>query len=243
MKQDTLYGIHAIEKFLKQSPHLVYGLVFQKGVDNKRIQNLKHQAQSLGVRFELQPKSYFNRLEGVHQGVVATIAKQAELQESDLISMMDATAKPLFLFLDEVQDPHNLGAILRTADAVGVTAVVLPKHNSVGVNATVRKVACGAAETVKVVVVSNLSRTLKTLQQAGLWVTGLAGETDSTIYDMDFSGAVGLVMGAESTGLRKLTRESCDHLAAIPMQGSVESLNVSVAAAVCLYEVLRQRSQ
>ncbi|QAB15612.1 23S rRNA (guanosine(2251)-2'-O)-methyltransferase RlmB [Hydrogenovibrio thermophilus] len=243
MKQDTLYGIHAIEKFLKQSPHLVYSLVFQKGVENKRIQGLMAQAKSLGIQYQFEPKSYFNRFDAVHQGVVATIAKQAELQESDLLSMMETESQPVFLFLDEVQDPHNLGAILRTADAVGVTAVVLPKHNSVGVNATVRKVACGAAETVKVVVVANLARTLKTMQQSGLWVTGLAGETDSTIYDMDFTGSVGLVMGAEGSGLRKLTREICDHLAAIPMVGAVESLNVSVATGVTLYEVFRQRQR
>lgn len=241
MKHDNLYGIHAIEKFLKQSPHLIYELVFVKGVHNKRLQALQAQASQLGLNVRFEPKSYFNQFDGVHQGVVATIAKQAELTESDLKQMMEETPNPVFLFLDEVQDPHNLGAILRTADATGVTAVVIPKHHSVGVNATVRKVASGAAETVKLVVASNLVRTVKDLQQAGLWVTGLAGETDQTIYQMDWCGPVGIVMGAEGSGLRKLTRESCDYLAAIPMVGTVESLNVSVAAAVTLYEVFRQR--
>lgn len=241
MKQDVLYGIHAIEKFLKQSPHLIYELVFVKGAHNKRLQSLQSQASQLGVNARQEPKSYFNQFDGVHQGVVATIAKQAELTEADLAKMMEITENPLFLFLDEVQDPHNLGAILRTADATGVTAVVIPKHNSVGVNATVRKVASGAAETVKLVVVSNLARTLKGLQQQGLWVTGLAGETEQILYQVDFTGAVGIVMGAEGSGLRKLTRESCDHLAAIPMVGTVESLNVSVAAGVALYEAFRQR--
>jgi len=241
VKRDILYGIHAIEKFLKQSPHLIYELVFVKGVHNKRLQALQSQAKQLGVNARLEPKSYFNQFEGVHQGVVATIAKQAELTEADLKGIMETTSNPLFLFLDEVQDPHNLGAILRTADATGVSAVVIPKHNSVGVNATVRKVASGAAEIVKLVVVSNLVRTLKDLQQSGLWVTGLAGETDQTLYQVDLTGAVGIVMGAEGSGLRKLTRESCDHLAAIPMVGTVESLNVSVAAGVALYEAFRQR--
>lgn len=241
MKQEQLFGIHVIEKLLKQSPHLIYGLSVQKGSLNKRVQALVDQAKRLGVQVNLEPKSFFNRVEGVHQGVVALVAKQADLTESDLLKLVEQIDNPLFLFLDEVQDPHNLGAILRTADATGVDAVVIPKHNSVGLNATVRKVACGAAETVKLIVVSNLSRTLKDLQQAGMWMTGLAGETDQTIYDMDFKGSVGLVMGAEGTGLRKLTRESCDHLAAIPMVGSVESLNVSVATGVTLYEAYRQR--
>ncbi len=156
--------------------------------------------------------------------------------------MVDSLDNPLFLFLDEVQDPHNLGAILRTADATGVDAVIIPKHNSVGMNATVRKVACGAAETVKLIVVSNLTRTIKDIQKKGMWMTGLMGETDKTIYDVNLTGAVGLVMGAEGTGLRKLTGETCDYLAAIPMVGSVESLNVSVAAGVVLYEALRQRA-
>lgn len=241
MKQEQLFGIHAIEKLLKQSPHLIYALSVQKGPLNKRVQALVDQAKRLGVTVNAEAKSFFSQVEGVHQGVIALVAKQADLTESDLVKMVEEINNPLFLFLDEVQDPHNLGAILRTADATGVDAVVIPKHNSVGLNATVRKVACGAAETVKLVVVSNLVRTLKDLQQKGMWMTGLAGETDQTIYDMDFKGSIGLVMGAEGSGLRKLTRENCDHLAAIPMVGSVESLNVSVATGVTLYEVYRQR--
>lgn len=241
MKQERLFGIHAIEKLIKQSPHLIYSIHVLKGANNKRVQGLVDQAKHLGVNVLLEPKSFFNKLDGVHQGVVAMVAKQADLTEADLTKLVEESDNPLILFLDEVQDPHNLGAILRTADATGVAAVVIPKHNSVGLNATVRKVASGAAESVKLVVVSNLTRTIKDMQQAGLWVTGLAGETDQTIYDMNFQGAVGIVMGAEGSGMRKLTKETCDHLAAIPMVGVVESLNVSVAAGVVLYEALRQR--
>lgn len=241
MKQETLYGVHAIEKLLKQSPHLIFSIAVQKGPLNKRVQSIVDQAKRLGVAWHAEPKSYFNKLDGVHQGVVALVAKQADLTESNLAGLVAELENPLFLFLDEVQDPHNLGAILRTADATGVDAVIIPKHQSVGLNATVRKVACGAAETVKLVVVSNLTRTIKDMQQCGMWMTGLAGETDQTIYQMDFKGSVGLVMGAEGSGLRKLTRETCDHLAAIPMVGSVESLNVSVATGVTLYEAFRQR--
>ena len=243
MKQETLYGIHAIEKLLKQAPESVFNLTVQKGPLNKRVQSLVNSARKLGLTVLMEPKSFFNNLEGVHQGVVATIAKQAALTESVLAELVESLDTPLFLFLDEVQDPHNLGAILRTADATGVDAVIIPKHNSCGMNATVKKVACGAAEIVKLIVVSNLTRSMKDMQKLGMWMTGLAGETEQTIYDVDFKGSVGLVMGAEGTGLRQLTRENCDYLAAIPMAGSVESLNVSVASGVTLYEVMRQRSK
>ena len=242
MSQEQLYGIHAIEKLIKQSPQSIFNLTHQKGPLNKRVQSLVNQARKLGLNISAEPKSFFNKIDGVHQGIVATVAKQASLKESDLINLVDSLDNPLFLFLDEVQDPHNLGAILRTADATGVDAVIIPKHNSVGMNATVRKVACGAAETVKLIVVSNLTRTIKDIQKKGMWMTGLMGETDKTIYDVNLTGAVGLVMGAEGTGLRKLTGKTCDYLAAIPMVGSVESLNVSVAAGVVLYEALRQRA-
>lgn len=242
MKQEQIYGLHAVEKFLKQSPHLIYQLIFEKGPMNKRQQALQDQAKKLDLNLSFETKAFFNQYDGLHQGVIATVAKQPDLTEADLLDIFEKSNNPLFLFLDEVQDPHNLGAILRTADAVGVTAVIIPKHNSVGINPTVRKVASGAAETVKLIVVSNLARTIKDLQQAGVWMVGLDGDTDKTIYQMDFKGAIGLVMGAEGSGLRKLTRDTCDYLAAIPMQGSVESLNVSVAAGVTLYEVMRQRA-
>ncbi len=241
MKQEQIFGLHAVEKFLKQSPHLIFNLVFEKGPMNKRQQSLQNQAKSLGVNCSFETKSFFKRYEGLHQGVIATVAKQADLTEGDLLNIFKNSTRPLFLFLDEIQDPHNLGAILRTADATGVDAVIIPKHNSVGINSTVRKVASGAVETVKLIVVNNLSRTLKEMQQAGMWMVGLDGETEQTIYQMDFKGATGLVMGSEGSGLRKLTKENCDYIAVIPMLGSVESLNVSVAAGVVLYEAYRQR--
>ena len=239
--QELIYGIHAVEKFIKQSPHLIYVLSVIKGKLNPRQQALVDAAQAAGLHVQFEPKSYFNKLEGPHQGVAAQVASRPDLTEKALPEILANCENPLFLFLDEVQDPHNLGAILRTADAVGVDAVVIPKHNSVGVNATVRKVACGAAESVKLIVVNNLVRTLKSLKKEGMWMIGLAGETEQTIYQMDFKGSIGIVMGAEGSGLRKLTREVCDHHAAIPMVGSVESLNVSVATGIVLYEAFRQR--
>jgi 23S rRNA (guanosine2251-2'-O)-methyltransferase len=242
MSQQSLYGIHAIERVLKQAPQHIYRLVLEEGRLNARQQALKALADKLGVRCEIQPKSFFSKLDGIHQGVFAEVAKQAQWSEEDLENLVSTKPDALILFLDEVQDPHNLGAILRTADAIGVDAVVIPKNNSVGINATVRKVACGAADTVQTLVVTNLSRTINRLQQAGLWVIGLAGEAESTIYQAKFSGKLGLVMGAEGTGMRQLTRQNCDEILAIPMLGEVESLNVSVATAVTLYEIQRQRA-
>ena len=241
MKQELIYGLHTVEKFLKQAPHLVYQLTIIKGKLNQRQQELANQAKALGVQTEFSPKSSFIKADGNHQGVMALVSPMPEMNESDLQAIMEKADQPLFLFLDEVTDPHNLGAILRTADAIGVDAVIIPKHKSVGMNATVRKVASGAADNVKLIVVSNLVRSIKTMQEAGMWMTGLAGETDQTIYDQNFSGSVGIVMGAEGSGLRQLTKETCDHLASIPMMGVVESLNVSVATGVVLYEAFRQR--
>lgn len=243
MKQETIYGLHAVEKFIKQSPQLVYQLSFIKGHLNNRQRSVYDYAVSLGLSPEYVAKSAFNKVDGNHQGVMALVAKRPDLTESDLLTIMENASNPLFIFLDEVQDPHNLGAILRTADAVGVDAVIIPKHNSVGMNPTVRKVASGAADNVKLIVVSNLTRTLKEMQQAGMWMVGLDGDTDQTIYDQDLTGSIGIVMGTEGSGLRRLTRESCDYLAAIPMVGVVESLNVSVATGITVYEAFRQRQQ
>ncbi|BBP45489.1 23S rRNA (guanosine-2'-O-)-methyltransferase RlmB [Thiosulfatimonas sediminis] len=242
MKQQLIFGLHSVERFLKQAPQSVFSIQFIKGRLNPRQQNLLDQARALGLNVELVNKSAFDKADGNHQGVMAMVEKQKDLTEVDLLKIAEGKSNPLFVFLDEVQDPHNLGAILRTADAVGVDAVVIPKNQSVGMNATVRKVACGAADTVKLVVVTNLVRTIKDLQQQGMWMVGLAGETEQTIYQIDFKGSIGIVMGAEGSGLRRLTREACDHLAAIPMAGVVESLNVSVATGVTLYEAMRQRN-
>lgn len=242
MSQQTLYGIHAIERLFKQAPQDIFRLVLIEGRLNPRQQNLKQLAEKLDIKLEFQSKAFFNKLDGIHQGAYAEVAKQAQWSEADLLQLVETKADALILFLDEVQDPHNLGAILRTADATGVDAVVVPKNNSVGINPTVRKVASGAVETVNFVVVTNLTRTLKNLQQAGLWVVGLDGETSQTIYQAKFSGKLGLVMGSEGSGLRQLTRETCDEVLAIPMMGAVESLNVSVATAVALYEIQRQRA-
>jgi 23S rRNA (guanosine2251-2'-O)-methyltransferase len=188
---------------------------------------------------------------GRHQGVVAEAfnipvsgdMNQSNLwQEQDLLRVVDNKEGPLLLLvLDGVTDPHNLGACLRSADAAGVDAVVVPKDKSADLTPTVRKVACGAAEVVPFVRVTNISRTLQALQERGVWLYGTAGESEKSIYDSDLSGSIALVMGAEGSGLRRLTREQCDFLVNLPMAGSVSSLNVSVATGICLFEIVRQR--
>ena len=171
-----------------------------------------------------------------------TGTEQAGQHEADLAAIVEQQAKPFILILDGVTDPHNLGAILRSADAAGVHAVVAPKDRSVKLTSVVRKVACGAAESVPFITVTNLARTLRELQDAGVWIVGTAGETETLVYDADLKGPLAIVLGAEGEGLRRLTRETCDSLVKIPMFGTVSSLNVSVAAGICLFEAVRQRS-
>jgi 23S rRNA (guanosine2251-2'-O)-methyltransferase len=177
-----------------------------------------------------------------HQGVLAQCRAAAERTEGELPGLLASLSGPaLLLVLDGIQDPHNLGACLRSADAAGAQAVILPKDNAAPITPVVRKVASGAAEVLPVFQVTNLARTLDELKDAGVWLIGAAGEAEQTLYDVDLRGPVALVLGAEGTGLRRLTREKCDHLARIPMAGTVESLNVSVATGIFLFEAVRQR--
>ena len=181
--------------------------------------------------------------EVAHQGVAAEVLPLAPWSEDDLVGALGLAQNPLVLALDGVQDPHNLGACLRTADACGVLAVVVPKDRAAHLTPVVRKVAAGAAETVPLVTVTNLVRTLKLLKEAGLWITGADGDATRAAAEVDFTGGTVLVMGAEGAGLRQLTRQTCDHLVSLPRLGAVESLNVSVATGMLLYEVVRQRSK
>jgi 23S rRNA (guanosine2251-2'-O)-methyltransferase len=215
----------------------------QKGRSDARMEALLESARVQDVRIDYVAREVLDEMaEGRHQGVVVSARGSRALKEKDLKQLLDSLDHtPLLLILDGVTDPHNLGACLRTADAAGVDAVIVPKDNSASLNATVRKVACGAAEVVPLVQVTNLARTMKMLQQDGIWVTGTAGEAEQSIYEMDLTGPMALVMGAEGKGMRRLTRENCDHLASLPMAGSVSSLNVSVATGVCLFEIARQR--
>ncbi|WP_102798666.1 23S rRNA (guanosine(2251)-2'-O)-methyltransferase RlmB [Bowmanella denitrificans] len=243
-QQEWLYGIHALESLLQREPERLIELFVLKGREDERLTNIINQARRFGASIQFcQRKTLDDKAHGEqHQGVVAKARPGRQYDEKDLDQILSASGSPFLLILDGVTDPHNLGACLRTADAAGVHAVVVPKDKSASLTPTVRKVACGAAEVIPLVQVTNLARTLKELQQAGVWIVGTAGEAQQDIYQAKLTGPIALVMGAEGKGMRRLTREHCDELIKLPMAGSVSSLNVSVATGICLYEVVRQRA-
>ncbi|GGW82568.1 23S rRNA (guanosine(2251)-2'-O)-methyltransferase RlmB [Alteromonas halophila] len=243
-QQEWLYGLHAMQSVLQKEPERIIEILVLKGRNDDRLGDIVNQARRFGISLQFcQRKTLDDKVGGQqHQGVVARAKPARVLDESDLDTIVENARQPFFLVLDGVTDPHNLGACLRTADGAGVDAVIVPKDKSASLTPTVRKVACGAAEVMPLIQVTNLARTLKHLKDNGVWVVGTAGETDQTLYDIDVSGPTALVMGAEGKGMRRLTREHCDHLVKLPMAGSVTSLNVSVATGVCLYEIVRQRA-
>lgn len=249
MNKEWIYGIHAVSELLRQHPEDVLELQLLQGRDDKRVNEIKALASAAGVQWqELERRDLDRRLRNlpsgaVHQGVIALVRLGGQLlDEKALDALLDALERPaLLLVLDEITDPHNLGACLRTADAAGVDAVIVPKDRSAPLNMTARKVACGAAETVPYAAVTNLSRTLESLKQRGIWIAGAAGEATQSLYEIDFAQPTAIVMGSEGKGLRRLTREHCDYLMAIPMAGALSSLNVSVATGLCLFEAVRQR--
>lgn len=247
MAEDWVYGIHAVTAALKYEAGQLRGLWVERQRRDARIQALMEIATQHGVPIRPVDRSELDRLSGGvrHQGVMVRLAQpQKSHREPSLIEVLDAAAGvPLLLVLDGVQDPHNLGACMRSAAAAGVTAVIVPTDRAVGLNATVRKVACGAAEIVPFISVTNLTRTLGALREQGIWIIGATGDAEKTLYQIDFTVPTAIVLGAEEKGLRRLTRENCDHLARISMvEGGVESLNVSVATGVFLFEARRQRS-
>ena len=243
---DIAFGIHAVDSLLRRAPQRILVLFVQTDRNDKRIQSLLTLAKNQGVSVTRVPKSDLDtKVAERHQGVVAVIepaSSEANLSERDLVAYVSGVERPLVLVLDGVTDPHNLGACLRSADAAGVHAVVVPKDNSAELNAEARKVASGAAEAIPLVRVTNLARTLKALKEAGLWVVGTTGEADTVLYDQDLTLPVVIVMGAEGPGMRRLTTDACDFLVKLPMAGDVSSLNVSVATGVCLFEAVRQRT-
>ncbi|NIM33029.1 MAG: 23S rRNA (guanosine(2251)-2'-O)-methyltransferase RlmB [Pseudomonas stutzeri] len=242
---EKIYGLHAVEALLRHHPKRVKQVWLAEGRGDPRVQVLIELAAQARVSVgQCERREMDAWVEGVHQGVVADVSPSQVWGEAMLDELLDrAEGPPLLLVLDGVTDPHNLGACLRTADAAGALAVIVPKDKSATLNATVRKVACGAAEVIPLVAVTNLARTLGKLQQKGLWVVGTAGEAEQSLYAQDLTGPIVLVMGAEGRGMRRLTREHCDYLVRLPMAGSVSSLNVSVATGVCLFEALRQRGR
>lgn len=242
MNSAVIYGVHAVAAALEKKGQVQALLLEQRKRPNARLAALIDQARKAQVSLSYVSADELDQLAegGRHQGVVARVATVE--MPSDLEGYIDSLGRaPFLLILDGVTDPHNLGACLRSADAAGVDAVIVPKDNAVGMTPVVRKVACGAAESVPFFQVTNLARTLRFLQDQGVWLMGAAGEAESTVYEADLKGPLALVMGAEEKGLRRLTREHCDLLIKIPMAGQIESLNVSVATGVCLFEAVRQR--
>jgi 23S rRNA (guanosine2251-2'-O)-methyltransferase len=243
-QHEYIYGIHALESVIAREPERLIELFVLKGKDEKSLHNIVNQARRFGASIQFcQRKTLDEKADSEqHQGVVARVKPGKVFNEHDLASIVEKQTQPFLLILDGVTDPHNLGACLRTADGAGVHAVIVPKDNSASLTPVVRKVACGAAEVIPLVQVTNLARTMRDLQDMGVWIVGTAGEAEKNIYDCKLSGPMALVMGAEDKGMRRLTREHCDELIKLPMLGSVSSLNVSVATGVCLYEIVRQRS-
>ena len=246
----TVYGLHAVRAILTRHPERVLGLKIVRGRDDSRARELETLARRHGFPVERVDAEMLTRLLGevVHQGVAAEIAPLPAWSEDDLLSGIAApntgpsARAPLLLALDGVQDPHNLGACLRTADACGALAVIVPRDRAAQLTAAVRKVAAGAAESTPVVPCTNLSRTLGLLKQAGVWAFGADADAEREVCEVDLTVAAVLVLGAEGRGLRQLTRQRCDFLVRLPRLGAVESLNVSVAAGMLLYEAVRQRS-
>lgn len=243
-KKNYTFGLHAVEALLKQHPDRIISLTLLQDRQDKKLQTIADQARQHNIRMDFVNRQTLDKLtdNANHQGAIAFTHSAKKYTEHDLENILENLQEPAFLLiLDGVQDPHNLGAILRTADAAGVHAVIAPKDKAVGITAAVSKVACGAAETMPFIQVTNLARTIEQLKEKNIWIYGAAGEADTNVYQSKLKGAIAIVMGAEGTGLRRLTRESCDVLLKIPMHGSVSSLNVSVATGVLLFEVVRQR--
>lgn len=241
-ERDWIYGIHSVTAVLNARPHTVRELRVLAGRHDAQFQRMIELAREHSIAVhEYDRRRLDEMVEANHQGVIASV-QHLTWTEQDLETLvLNAGRNALILVLDGIQDPHNLGACLRTANAAGVHAVIAPRDRSAGLTAAARKVASGAAEITPFIQVGNLGRSLRWLKEQGIWVAGLSGEGEREFYSMDLRGPLALVLGAEGAGLRHLTTELCDYLLRIPMQGTVESLNVSVATGICLYEVVRQR--
>ena len=242
MPAKILFGFHAVTVRLKTAPASVVEIHFDAARRDQRMRQFIERAKEAGARLIESDDAHLQRLAGTHrhQGVVARVEPLARTHSLD--DTLDALeGAPLLLVLDGITDPHNLGACLRVADGAGAQAVIAPKDHAAGINATVAKVASGAAETVPYFMVTNLARTLNELKERGIRVVGTAEDAPRSLYEADLRGPTALVLGAEGSGMRQLTARTCDELVRLPMKGAVESLNVSVASGVCLYEALRQR--
>jgi 23S rRNA (guanosine2251-2'-O)-methyltransferase len=239
-----IVGINPVEGALVNDASRIRELLIEQGAHNPRVAALVDEARRLGVRVHARPRAMLDKISGYarHQGIAANYQAPAAKSEHDLAALLGAAGDAvLLLVLDGVTDPHNLGACLRSAAAAGAAAVIVPKDRAVGVTPVVRRASAGAADRVPLIEVTNLARALRELKDAGVWLTGLAGDANTSLFDIDLRGKAALVLGGEGEGMRRLTRDACDHVARIPMPGAIESLNVSVAAGIALFEAVRQR--
>lgn len=239
-----VFGLHAVQALIENHPERIVRLLALQDRTDKKLAAVLRIARENNIAVEYASRAELDRMvhEGNHQGIAALCAKAPTYNENDLKALLEnLTEPPFLLILDSVQDPHNLGACFRSADAAGVHAIIAPKDKAAGITPVVSKVASGAAETVPFIQVTNLARAIEQIKEMGIWVYGAAGEAEQSLFQAKLTGPIAIVMGAEGEGLRRLTRETCDVLLKIPMQGSVSSLNVSVATGVFLFEVLRQR--
>ncbi|HQR23670.1 MAG TPA: 23S rRNA (guanosine(2251)-2'-O)-methyltransferase RlmB [Steroidobacteraceae bacterium] len=246
MTQAVAYGVHAVRILLERSPQRVRRILLAQGKEAGRQAEIRALAQQAAVEVSNADEALLTKLSdgGVHQGVVAEVAPRPGDPETQLEEALEAAGEsPLLLVLDGVQDPHNLGACLRSADAAGVCAVIAPRDRAAGLTPVARKVAAGAAEIVPFIPVVNLARTLRELKDRGVWMVGTSDTAAKSVYEARLTGPIGIVMGSEGDGMRRLTGETCDELVSIPMAGAVESLNVSVAAGIVLFEAVRQRRE
>jgi 23S rRNA (guanosine2251-2'-O)-methyltransferase len=240
---ELIFGIHAVFSALRNDSANVQELRVDRSRRDTRLRELRALALTLNITLlEVDAKLLDRQAPGQrHQGVIALYRAAPALDETALTALLKDIERPLLLALDGITDPHNLGAILRTTEAAGAHAIIVPKDRAAGINPTVRKIACGAAERLPFMQVTNLARTLRSLKDKGLWLIGMDAAAAPSLYELDLTRPLGLIIGAEGTGLRRLTRELCDFIAQIPMAGARQSLNVSVAAGVCLFEIRRQR--
>ncbi|MGN1393896.1 MAG: 23S rRNA (guanosine(2251)-2'-O)-methyltransferase RlmB [Succinivibrionaceae bacterium] len=243
-KQDYIYGIHAVQSLLETEPERIIEVFVLKGRDDQKLTKILNQVYEYGITVNMVSRKALDEkvFGGVHQGLVVKVKSAKELGDNELDEFLDQKENPFILILDNVTDPHNLGACLRNCDGAGVDCIITAKDKSAPLTGVAKKVACGAAETVPIFYITNLARTMKMLKDKGIKIVGTAGETDKVIYDVDLKCALAIVMGAEDTGMRRLTRENCDEIVKLPMLGKLTSLNVSVATGICLYEAVRQRT-
>ncbi|UDG79517.1 23S rRNA (guanosine(2251)-2'-O)-methyltransferase RlmB [Candidatus Steffania adelgidicola] len=241
-----IYGIHTVRATLEREPECILHVYLLKGYINRRLQQLDQRCEKIGIIIQRPSRQWLDEKAkgGVHQGVIACVkSNRRQCQEKDLIKLLTYQSMPLLLVLDGVTDPHNLGACLRTANAAGVHAVIVPRDRAAPMNAIAQKVASGASEEIPLIRVTNLTRTLRLLQENHVWIVGTVARAAHSLYKSKLTGSLALVMGGEGLGLRRLVRDQCDQLINIPMSGTLLSLNVSVAAGVCLFEALRQRNR